>query len=298
MTKNKSSLINLIGIIAYIFPSICYSLNLNAGTNSAFNVNDFAAARPDFAKKGWWIKGYWYDYKPSAYEEEIIVTAAKMANAAYTTSGPISLLDSERFAVGVGSLGFTGIYITSQSKKIGIVSFRGSTTGKDWMDDFDARWEDDQYYGFLKRIKESFPVWSKQLEDLKKKHSDLNDILFTGHSLGAAESNIAAVYLGERRHTIPNLKNIDIHVVNFASPRPGGKIFQARFERNIVFHRRIVNAGDPVTNLPLWAMGYTHMDNGIMFYPSANGMNMVKFDSKKDPNYGGLSKVNYLGKPS
>ena len=48
-----------------------------------------------------------------------------------------------------------------------------------------------------------------------------------------------------------------------------------------------------MTNLPLLTMSYTHVDNGILFWASGNGINMVKFDSNNDPDYGGLGRLNY-----
>merc|ERR1719220_1115740 len=93
---------------------------------------------------------------------------------------------------------------------------------------------------------------------------------------------------------VSGCEDMNVHVINFASPRPGNEKFRDRFQKNIVLSRRIVNAGDPVTTVPLdKVMGYKHVDNGLMFYPSGNGMNLVKFDSTNDPAHGGLGILNH-----
>ena len=245
-------------------------LNLNAGTSSAVNIDSFAQGSPNFERKGSSWSGYWWDFKPSAYEEELIITACKVTKATFNPDAGIPLTSATRFFVNDGSFGFTGIYETSQKKKLAFVAFRGSYTKEDWKDNADFRRQDDTYSGFYLRIKDSFSTWRDQIVTLKRSNPDLNDVMFTGISLGAAESHVGALMLAENRPA--ELRNMKVHVINFGSPRPGGKDFQSRFKDNVVLYRRIVNAGDSITNLPPYAMDYTHVDIGLMFWASSNGV--------------------------
>ena len=81
------------------------------------------------------------------------------------------------------------------------VAFRGTTgslTGKDWLTDFNFPLDNGIHRGFKARVEEGISEWSEILLSLKKDY-DFGEILFTGHSLGAAESSVSAVYLHDLR---------------------------------------------------------------------------------------------------
>ncbi len=82
-------------------------------------------------------------------------------------------------------------------------------------------------------------------------NDDLNQILITGHSLGAAQAQLAALeireYLGDQ--------NITIFMETFGSPRWGNKVMAEYAKNSINIHWRLVNVRDIVPTYPLqvWA---------------------------------------------
>jgi len=77
-------------------------------------------------------------------------------------------------------------------------------------------------------------------------------IYFTGHSLGAAISILAAIELGVNT-------GLPITCYNFGDPRVGNKAFANYFNANIQTTWRMVNQRDLVPHLPNLAMGFWHI---------------------------------------
>ena len=102
----------------------------------------------------------------------------------------------------------------------------------------------------------------KDLKSLLAKYPD-HKVYVTGHSLGAALSSIAAIYMA----CDPDLPK-PISCVNFASPRVGGwKVFQAvnHLERmKYIRVLRSMNDNDTVTVIP--TTGYWHFGFQCMTY--------------------------------
>lgn len=162
--------------------------------------------------------------------------------------------------------GLTGI-MTYAGKNIGIVAFRGTTNQKDVIDDVSIGITNDRYTGFDQRSKVHVHELKNRIEKMKR--SGISEILFTGHSLGGADATIAPVVLGEYYPSLA--RSMKFHVITFGSPRPGNQNFSNKFKRTVIFHRRITNSGDPVTNLPAMAHGagiynFIHVDDGTLIW--------------------------------
>ena len=98
------------------------------------------------------------------------------------------------------------------------VAFRGtqgSLIEPDWMTDFNCKREDGIHRGFKKKVEGSIEIWTELLRNLKTKYAFLvfKEILFTGHSSGAAEASISAVLFHDNMGTDSdfNVENVNLH---------------------------------------------------------------------------------------
>ncbi|MFP3027956.1 MAG: lipase family protein, partial [Wolbachia sp.] len=84
-------------------------------------------------------------------------------------------------------------------------------------------------------------------------------INLTGHSMGGAIANIAALCLSVREGAE------DLHVATFASPRvfdsSAAKVYEERLGKKTI---RVVNQSDPIPLLPLGSMGYKHVGERLV----------------------------------
>lgn len=98
------------------------------------------------------------------------------------------------------------------------------------------------------------------LKPLIDAHPDAT-IIFTGHSLGAAQTTFAAVDVKERLNP-PN----PIMLYTFGSPRPGNQVFSdyvmSLFPEAI---QRVVHYTDIVPHLPMTEVGFNHAGNEIWY---------------------------------
>ena len=83
------------------------------------------------------------------------------------------------------------------------------------------------------------------------------DVFVTGHSLGGALATIAAVDL-TRKYP----KNA-VTMYNFGSPRVGDASFVKYYAATVLRSFRVVNAADPVTEVPLPIMLYKHVPKRV-----------------------------------
>ena len=76
----------------------------------------------------------------------------------------------------------------------------------------------------------------------------VNDILITGHSLGAAAATITAALL---EALVP--RHVSITLITFGSPRPGNKAFADILRGSArLRHYRVQNRGDPFSRMAWW----------------------------------------------
>lgn len=270
-----------------------------------------------FETKGWALNS-WDKWVRNDQEERITIQASDMAKQAYKThsdldslrslDGDATIVELEAFGhkteIDGNSYGFVAIVQDTRTDEIyAAVAFRGtqgSLTGMDWMADFDCVREDGIHRGFKIRVEENIDIWASHLRKFKNRY-DFREVVFTGHSLGAAEASVSAVLLDDKMRDDSDfdLGNVDLNVINFASPRPGNEAFMKRHKKAVARFRRFINPGDLVTNMPpkvIWDNGYTHVDDGIIFYCGAipgTGCTGARFDISDLSGTGGLGSIRY-----
>jgi hypothetical protein len=195
-------------------------------------------------------------------------------NCGRKCSGEVSgtIVDVTAFDQKTTAAAFVGYHPT---KKIIVVTFRGTATVQsaiqdlkfwkseaDWQTKWPAFMPSDNLIPRGLKIHAGFeasyvPVRAKiqaSVVKLAKQFPDFQ-IVFTGHSLGGAMAQLAAVDY----HDING--NADrISLYTYGAPRVGNDDW-ARFVDQLPFANRmyrIARSGDPVPNLPLISMGYQH----------------------------------------
>jgi hypothetical protein len=97
--------------------------------------------------------------------------------------------------------------------------------------------------GFLNGFKTSQPVVKEYINEYINKYPN-NKIYITGHSLGAAISTLAMVFLKEK------FRSDNIHCVTFGCPKIGNKDFVEYFNKKINNNIQFINNEDIVPTLP------------------------------------------------
>jgi len=144
-----------------------------------------------------------------------------------------------------------------------LVAFRGTESPRDWVTDAQCRLQDVGMYrahqGFCRAAGsvEHEILWRVREHEWAGKK-----VIFTGHSLGGALAQIAALNLVESGLRVDA-------VVSFGSPRVGDGHFRAYYNTLLgECSTRVVNQTDMVTRLPGLLQGYRH-----------GGLNEVFFDA-------------------
>src|SRR6185312_14526418 len=135
-----------------------------------------------------------------------------------------------------------GFVAQNNTSKNVFVTFRGTQTPEDWLSNF--------------AINQTVHPWGPVEEGFAKLYAQCSSamlgavqragapkVVATGHSLGGALSTLAAANLA--------MKQIDVHLYSFASPRTGSPSFADMFNQKILTAWRMVNTEDLVTTVPL-----------------------------------------------
>lgn len=153
------------------------------------------------------------------------------------------------------------IYLNAKSRIL-VVAYRGTDDLNDVVKD--ANIDSEPYlcvpnYG---RVHEGFQnvyfsIRDSVIETCKNLNGSYNKIVLTGHSLGAAVSELSAPDLLYQHFDVP------LEVINFAAPRVGKADFCSNFDRDISVCYRIVNRWDGVPRLPAMWNGYRHVGTAV-----------------------------------
>lgn len=168
-----------------------------------------------------------------------------------------------------------------------VIAFRGtvSTSIRDWLDDLS--------YGVVQPITQ-YPeaavhrgfwgAWEilkdpvlQSLDGLLADHPG-SPVHLTGHSLGAAIANVAAIDLKVGR-------GLRTTLIDFGSPRVGNLEFVRAMQKEVPGQWRVTHAWDAVPHMPPQYFGFYHTPTEV-FFPSQNGSNLtytVCDDSGEDP---------------
>jgi len=159
-----------------------------------------------------------------------------------------------------------------------VIAFRGTTNIKDVFTDLmsfkqeipyssmDAMSPIKVHTGFL-RAYESVrkEITFSILDQIEQGEITPNNLIFTGHSLGAALATLGA--LDAQYHADKRELDIGILCMTFGSPRVGNHEFVKSYMNRVVFTLRFVNDKDIITHLPPETLGFSHI-----FPPSVIGV--------------------------
>ena len=150
------------------------------------------------------------------------------------------------------------------------VAFRGSENILNWLDNIQFRkispFEDENIKvekGFYKAYQYLKPDLLNKLNTLKEKYNT-NNILLTGHSLGASLATLFGYDILSNYHDY-----ILNYLITFGSPRVGNSYFVEDFKQYNLNHYRITHYYDMVPHLPQEFLGYLHIPSEI-WYDEAN----------------------------
>lgn len=151
-------------------------------------------------------------------------------------------------------LDVAGVYTVFDNKLI--ICFQGSSGFWDWIYNFMAGLVDVKskapiktHTGFLNQ----FEVIQKDLVQIVSAHKDkVDEIWFTGHSLGGAISSIAALFC--QRHLKLDSDKV-LHVV-FGAPKVGNDVYAEKFNKRIPHSYSFKNGNDFLAKLPPEFFGY------------------------------------------
>jgi hypothetical protein len=149
--------------------------------------------------------------------------------------------------------------------KTAFVSFRGTLTAAEWMDNLDIATTTYRPVANFGKVHMGWmtlyeTIRPSLIANLAAACAGCDQLLVTGHSLGAALAVLAAPDI--LRNMPPNLEP---KVTTFAGPRAGLHDFAAAFNMTIESCFRVVNQMDVVPHLPLafpW-LPYEHVGVGV-----------------------------------
>ncbi len=155
------------------------------------------------------------------------------------------------------------------------VALRGSSSAQNWIDDFEIRLVDydkcdgcSVHHGFYKS---ALAVKSQVIHSIEE--HNIENIIVTGHSYGAAVAQVLALELLEI--------NNNIHVYNFGQPRTGNAEYARYTNAMLPNYWRVTHDRDLVPHLPP-KFGYVH-SCGELFEDSRGGLTECSRTECEDP---------------
>jgi acetyl esterase/lipase len=201
----------------------------------------------------------------------------KLANASVELSA-LAYCDDARGSVKVGGSNIEGFEISSMilgtkgfvgtlpSMGAIFVTYAGSGTFLDWVEDADShlvqfkgcdKCKVHQGFNLVERI--GFPLMEFAVGVLKMRHPHYR-VVVTGHSKGAGIATLAAMDLVEA-----GVK--DVSLVTFGSPRVGNAEFAEYASRKLSHHYRLTHHTDVVPSVPTRSQGYLHLSGEWYEHP-------------------------------
>lgn len=151
----------------------------------------------------------------------------------------------------------------SKSRRTLFITFRGTHSWTDVKHDLDYRIvplnPESPTVQVHAGFRHKFSSVVDELIGATVQYQDLyDDVVVSGHSLGAALATLAAPIVGE---TLPE-KNVSCYT--FGSPRVGNAAFVQWFNANVDVSLRLVNDFDPIQSIPFESY-YEHVSHAISF---------------------------------
>jgi Lipase (class 3). len=142
-----------------------------------------------------------------------------------------------------------------------LIAFRGTDSKKDWGTDltfckmkmpYDNHNSKIRVHsGFVEAYKSKYV--RDELHSILKENSEINKIILTGHSYGAALAVLCAVDL---QYHFPEK---DFEVALFGCPRVGNLAFSRSYNKRVFKTLRVENGNDMFTKLPFVLLGFSHV---------------------------------------
>jgi hypothetical protein len=186
---------------------------------------------------------------PAGFQQTALLQADETQRA--TLLGQPSSPKARIVGVLLKDSGVFGLIGNNPVSKTAFVSFRGTQTPGEWLEDFDALFEPYEFVTGCGSAHQGFQSVCAALRDsaragLAKAIAGCNRLLVTGHSLGAALAVIAAVDIA--KNLAPGFTP---EVITFAGPASGLPDFAHFFDSLIPSCYRVVNQWDIVPRVPL-----------------------------------------------
>ncbi|KAJ2793672.1 hypothetical protein H4R20_006473, partial [Coemansia guatemalensis] len=153
--------------------------------------------------------------------------------------------------------------------RIIIVAFRGTANAEDWIQDSEFSFDPWPshipgamvHHGFLNAYQSVSDKVKRSISQLAAKYP-LYKIVFTGHSLGGAQSAICAVDVLRQK---PELKSRS-HLYTYGMPRIGNEAWADGVDKLGIPIYRVVYENDLVPHIPFQWLGYRHFSQEVWIH--------------------------------
>jgi len=150
-----------------------------------------------------------------------------------------------------------------------VISFRGTSSLQDWIDDLKIYQDHTPFGGGSGNVATGFYEYYLALQSqvvnalmtLAQQKAGYT-VYVTGHSLGAAASNVAALDL-----TV-NQGYLNVQILNFGCPRVGDSTYSAFFNAQLGNSMRMTHYRDIVPHLPPLLFDFQHEATEVWGTPS------------------------------
>lgn len=207
----------------------------------------------------------------TTYNETLSKQAINLSQAAYCVSDEWSCetcMDNFELDYVIEKHGEKALVGVNHDDNSLFVSFRGSETILNWIDNVQVRkitpYDDKSVQvskGFFKAYSYLKSDIFDKLEAMKNKYNT-NNLMITGHSLGAAIGTLLAYDILTTNKSLGyDIRNL----ITFGSPRVGNDKFVESFENYALTHYRITHYYDMVPHLPQEFLNYLHVPSEIWY---------------------------------
>jgi hypothetical protein len=218
--------------------------------------------------------------------ENILYTSLNLSQAVYCNTSNWDCLTCSKFNIietAYEAYGEKTILGYNNKSNTLFASFRGSSNIQNWIDDIqiehhciDKAANICVEAGFYKLYEKLYPYIYDEIDKLSKKYKT-NNLLLTGHSMGASIGSLFAYNLSKSIYNIT--------LVTFGSPRVGNYDFVQDFFTQKILSLRITHYYDIVPHLPQYNLNYHHLTNEIWYnenntdYKICNNINLNEDDT-------------------
>ncbi|KAJ1750502.1 26S proteasome regulatory subunit rpn6 [Coemansia sp. RSA 989] len=153
--------------------------------------------------------------------------------------------------------------------RIIVVAFRGSADAEDWVQDSEFAFDpwpphlpgSMVHHGFLSAYQSVAPNVTNIVAQLAARYPSYK-MVFTGHSLGGAETVLCAVDMLSQH---PELKH-RMYIYTYGMPRIGNEVWASSIEALDMPIYRVVYENDLVPHIPFQWLGYMHFSQEVWIH--------------------------------